>query len=112
MIKKPFLFTTLIFLFTLFACSKHEEPKLNEVKEINTKIDSFIGVWGQDCGNPIFTVSKTDVLISDIKIPFEIKEDKLLVSGGTELSISSDGLIITRTNSSDPNKSEEFKKCK
>jgi len=112
MIKKPFLYTTLIVLFALSACSKQEDPKLNVVKEIDTKIDAFIGVWGQDCGNPIFTVSKTDVLISEIKIPFEIKEDKLLVSGGTELSISSDGLVITRTNSSDPNKSEEFIKCK
>ena len=112
MINKPFLFTTLIVLFTLFACSKQEEPKLNAVKEINTKIDSFIGVWGQDCEHPIFTVTKNEVLIDEIKIPFEIKDDKLIDMGGNVLSISSDGLVVTKTNSSDPNKSSEYKKCK
>lgn len=112
MIKKPFLFTTLIVLFTLLACSKQEEPKLNVVKEINTKIDAFIGVWGTNCEYPIFTITKTDVMIDEIKIPFEIKKDKLIDIGKNVFSISSDGLVITRTSSIDPNKSDEFKKCK
>ena len=82
------------------------------VKEINIKIDSFIGVWGKNCEYPIFIITKTDVMIDEIKIPFEIKEDKLIDIGGNVFSISSDGLVLTKTNSSDPNKLDEYKKCK
>jgi len=111
MIKKTLIYITLIFLTTLIACSKNEEPKINTVKEINTKINSFIGIWGKDCANPIFTVTMTDIVIDDLKIPFELKEDKLSAMGGMLLSISSDGLIITKTVSSDPNNPIEYKKC-
>jgi hypothetical protein len=112
MIKPPLLFTTLIVLFALSACSKQDEPKLNVVKEINIKNDAFIGVWSTNCEYPIFTITKTDVMIDEIKLPFEIKEDKLIDIVGNVFSISSDGLVLTKINSSDPNKSDEYKKCK